>query len=703
MKYIFVLAAALTVILLKIPFGSATICDNPQPEWLHCDDFESGDYRSTYDDYDDGGDFQLSTDAYSGTYSIEMRYSAGQVDSAYLGWWFCDRWSGITEPCQDEIYYRWYHKYEADFQGMPEKMARTRRKPPNSWGSTEYGPMFWVINDHVVADIISTSGWLPITVSSHDVTDTFGNWVCYEAYVKAGRNGAVTYWADDQEILNKPNVDFGTTDPLNEIMLDTYWNSPGSPKAQSRFFDEFVISTERIGCDLGSGPVCGDGTCNADETNANCPADCPPSGSICGDANCDPGECRTCPGDCSLQDCDSNDNCDTGLSDGSETCQTDPADCSCSSPDQCCSGSCQTPACSIDSDCGSAACTTYTCSNPGTCTASCSSQSITQCLNSDQCCPQGCTITNDDDCSGCQTAAECSDRSCQTKTCTNNVCVYSPVGCSNNDGCCPSGCSSTNDDDCPTQGGSGTETWGDSQDSDHPGTVQDTYIDVGVPDRNYATDAHINTYTWPANIVANAIIIKWDLSAIPTSSTITDATLQLYMDSMEDSGGDNTYDVSVHKITGVNPDPATCTWDTPWTSPGAQNNIASQEDTNSMSKTLGYKSWSVTDMVQNWVSTPQENRGMLLNSDTSASIDSNRFFASSDNSNQNQRPKLIITYSGSGGSGSIHPADNNPQDGCILENELVAYIALWKQNSSTHPMRVMMRAISLWRAGTGCP
>jgi len=335
------------LLLLIVPFCYATICDNPEPEWLWCDDFETGNYQSRYGDYDDGGDYQLSTDAYSGTYSYEMRYSAGQVDSGYLGWWFCDRWSGISEPCHDEIYYRWYHKYEAGFEGMPEKMARTRRKPPNSWGDTIYGPMFWVIDDHVVADIIAAGGWLPITYSSHDVTTTFGEWVCYEAYVRAGRNGAVTYWANDEVILDKPNVDFGTNDPLNEIMLDTYWNE-GSPKAQSRFFDEFVISTERIGCDLGSGPECGDGTCDAGETNANCPADCP-TGSVCGDGTCDAGEtnancpadcpvtgpvcddgicdvgeCDSCPADCALADC-----CPDGACNNDETCETCEADCEC--------------------------------------------------------------------------------------------------------------------------------------------------------------------------------------------------------------------------------------------------------------------------------------------------------------------------------------------------------------------------------------
>jgi len=43
---------------------------------------------------------------------------------------------------------------------------------------------------------------------------------------------------------------------------------------------------------------CGDGTCDADETNANCAADCPID-PVCGDGNCDSDEsCTTCETDC---------------------------------------------------------------------------------------------------------------------------------------------------------------------------------------------------------------------------------------------------------------------------------------------------------------------------------------------------------------------------------------------------------------------
>ena len=127
---------------------------------------------------------------------------------------------------------------------------------------------------------------------------------------------------------------------------------------------------------------------------------------------------------------------------------------------------------------------------------------------------------------------------------------------------------------------------------------------------------------------------------------------------MEDGGGDDLYDLTVHKIIHYNPVISACTGYTyngtnSWTPnsqcynniPLAQADIAAAEDTKSINKTYGYKSWSVTSMVQDWVSNQGSNYGMLVNSDTVASSDSNRFFSATEYENSDQRPKLVVTYS----------------------------------------------------------
>ncbi|MCK5642872.1 MAG: hypothetical protein KAJ19_18830, partial [Gammaproteobacteria bacterium] len=150
--------------------------------------------------------------------------------------------------------------------------------------------------------------------------------------------------------------------------------------------------------------------------------------------------------------------CGNGSCDSGETCSSCSLDCGCISPEICCSSQCVSPPSCPDCN-DQDSCTIDTCTGQGTCYPSCQNSPLTSCINDDN--------------------------------------------------CCPSGCDSNNDNDCSSQGGTVTETWGDSIGSDHPGTVQDTYINAGEPTQNFATDANINTYTWPVNTAANAIIIKW--------------------------------------------------------------------------------------------------------------------------------------------------------------------------------------------------
>jgi hypothetical protein len=52
----------------------------------------------------------------------------------------------------------------------------------------------------------------------------------------------------------------------------------------------------------------------------------------------------------------------------------------------------------------------------------------------------------------------------------------------------------------------------------------------------------------------------------------------------------------------------------------------------------------VTAIVQQWVIDPNQNFGMMLNSDAVAGSDSFRYFAASEVSDAQQRPKLTVTF-----------------------------------------------------------
>jgi len=201
--------------------------------------------------------------------------------------------------------------------------------------------------------------------------------------------------------------------------------------------------------------------------------------------------------------------------------------------------------------------------------------------------------------------------------------------------------------------GAVTEEWGDGSASDHPGTVEDTYINIDAA--NYAAeDTAINTYTWPANSAANAILMKFNLSAIPENAMVTSAKLYLYM---YDASTDATYDVSAHKVINVNPVISAATGYTydgvnPWTPhqglydniPLAQSDIGPAEDTVAVDRTFGYKEWTVTNMVAEWVANPATNRGLLLNSDSNAATNAYRFFRPSEYAAAAQRPRLVVTF-----------------------------------------------------------
>ncbi|HZW35896.1 MAG: DNRLRE domain-containing protein [Deltaproteobacteria bacterium] len=184
------------------------------------------------------------------------------------------------------------------------------------------------------------------------------------------------------------------------------------------------------------------------------------------------------------------------------------------------------------------------------------------------------------------------------------------------------------------------------------GSCADTYINTGWKSLDtYSTEPFIRTYTWPARNVANRGFIRWDLSPLPPDISIAGATLGLYYTAEEGGGGDNSYKVSVAKVTGVDPVLDLANWNTydgvtPWSAggDGGAANLAVPESSVLVSKTHGWVTWDVTKMVQEWIAAPETNRGMAIDADDSATADSNRFFASRENPDLYPRPQLVVTY-----------------------------------------------------------
>jgi hypothetical protein len=243
--------------------GEADNWRENHPDWLWCDDFESSDTSLShrYQDVSASGLSIVKHDAFDGTQCLQQHYIQGQVDAGWI--------IRGSDSFPDHLFMRWYHRFESGFQGYPPKMARVRYRNRTTWIST-FQVHCWTETDGVVALDVAASnstqansaGWLSIARSNFTFAQpgNIGRWTCFEMEVLLNTpgktDGLYRLWADDTLLEERTNVDLrgNTSEKLNEAVLDCYWNG-GSPKAQNRYYDNFVISTKKIGRYVTSGII----------------------------------------------------------------------------------------------------------------------------------------------------------------------------------------------------------------------------------------------------------------------------------------------------------------------------------------------------------------------------------------------------------------------------------------------------------------
>jgi hypothetical protein len=284
---------AVTVLLLVA--GSAPTsaqiatreCDAPKPGWIWCDDFEQDRLGSYFEYQAQGGDFvRLAGVGKDGSTGMRARFSrAGQVEGGYLHLAFGKTPTAYFRPVDAgtanyrEIFWRHLVRLEAGWTGAGgNKLSRAQTIVTGDWAQA--------VMAHVWSGIISgqepyrlgiapASGtdeagrvrttsyndfpnfrWLGVAWSRTPIFDRMhvGRWYCIEAHARVndpGRaNGVFELWIDDRleariDGLNWQGAygDYG----INTVFLENYWND-GAPKPQERYFDNFVVSTQRIGC-----------------------------------------------------------------------------------------------------------------------------------------------------------------------------------------------------------------------------------------------------------------------------------------------------------------------------------------------------------------------------------------------------------------------------------------------------------------------
>ena len=169
----------------------------------------------------------------------------------------------------------------------------------------------------------------------------------------------------------------------------------------------------------------------------------------------------------------------------------------------------------------------------------------------------------------------------------------------------------------------------------------DSYLDRANPGTNYGVattmvfDPRVATTRRP--------ILQFGLTAIPSGAVIDDAALSLYLS----VGSANSPIAEVHAVTATW-DELQVTWNnrltaTAWTSQGGDfdPHIVDQI---SVTSTLGWRTWNVTQLVDLWYRGRLANRGLILAGPTTGPNFDKTFWTSDYAVDPSLRPKLEVRY-----------------------------------------------------------
>ena len=174
--------------------------------------------------------------------------------------------------------------------------------------------------------------------------------------------------------------------------------------------------------------------------------------------------------------------------------------------------------------------------------------------------------------------------------------------------------------------------------------VADTYISLYEPDTNFGGSGTMRLHTSYGG--QERILIKFDISRIPSTATVTQATLYLFAWYRNQTYRiiANAYKVKRHW------NESDATWNQAtsanfWSQPGCKDPVYDYDPTLVATTTLNYTNqyyaWDVTQMAQQWVASPVSNEGVLL---VGEGPSAQYQFRSSDIIAPDQRPYLVVTY-----------------------------------------------------------
>ncbi len=259
-------------------------CGAPKAGWIWCDDFEE-DRTGQYFEHTKKQQFVRDSGVgVDGSWGMRARFRAGQVEGGALHLAFGKTPDPHFRPVDDgtavyrEIYWRVYVRNQPGWiGGGGAKLSRATSFISPKWQQAMIAHV-WAGSAPAMrtrlfvepasgtdpAGTIRTTRyndfknlrWLGPKGSGTAIFDAahVGRWHCIESRVRLNdpgqSNGVQELWINDRLEASRPGLNFVgrfTAYGVNAVFLENYWNG-GSPAAQERYFDRFVVSTQRIGC-----------------------------------------------------------------------------------------------------------------------------------------------------------------------------------------------------------------------------------------------------------------------------------------------------------------------------------------------------------------------------------------------------------------------------------------------------------------------
>jgi hypothetical protein len=258
-------------------------CQTPGSGWIWCDDFDADRLASYFEFHDADGAFQRIVGVgVEGSGGMRARWAAGQVGAGALHLALGRTPSPYMRPADAgtadyrELYWRLYVKLPDGWVGGGGwKLSRAFIFASPTWAQAMIAHVWSGGEGHTQLFIDPARGtdeggrlvtttyndgpnlsWLGAAGSVTPIFDAahIGSWTCVEAHVRlndAGQaNGVFELWIDDRAEAQRTGLNFlgnYAEYGLNAVFVENYWND-GAPAAQERYIDNFVVSTDRIGC-----------------------------------------------------------------------------------------------------------------------------------------------------------------------------------------------------------------------------------------------------------------------------------------------------------------------------------------------------------------------------------------------------------------------------------------------------------------------